>query len=125
MGVCLRVRVDGRFRKNSWQRLENESPSEHAKPEVDVKRDVDALVDRMALSPVGFAYPVAQVLLVLPDHPDALICAATVDDDVLEVRIALVEHRANGPLDERALVEGRCDDRDARHLRHVTTTAGR
>src|SRR5437667_10845233 len=61
--------MDGRFRENSGQRLENESPGEHAQPEVDVEGDVDAFVNRPSLAPHHFAKETGGLLEVGPMEP--------------------------------------------------------
>ena len=67
-------------------------------------RPLDPLVDRIRLTLVGLGDPPGEPILVASDHVDGLVGRSAVDDHVLEVRIALIQHRANRPLDEMPLV---------------------
>ena len=59
----------------------------------------------------------AKSVLVFADHVHALVGAAAVDDDVLELRVVLVQHRLHRLAQEAALVEARGHDADARQRR--------
>src|SRR5207253_2911711 len=50
--------------------------------------------------------------LVLPNYLDAVVRAAAVNDDVLQVGVALQQHGADGLLDELPLVVRRRHDAD-------------
>src|SRR4051812_30359321 len=81
-----------------------------------------ALVDGVALSPVGLALPMGQKISVAGKNALRLVRRATVDDNVLEVWITLVGDRKDRVLDESAVVEGWRYDRDpgpGRAVRHV------
>ena len=74
------------------------------------------LVDRVALAPVLATFPVGEPVGVPPDDLDRAVRRAAIDDDVFEVRIALVEDRADRRLEEPGLVEARRDNGDARQF---------
>src|SRR5262249_28280402 len=58
-------------------------------------RPLYALVDRVSLTAVLFAHPISNPILEFPNDFDAVIRASAVDDDVFEVRVALVKYRRN------------------------------
>src|SRR5205823_3987717 len=66
------------------------------------------------LSFVLSAVPIGQLRLMAADDVDRAVDAAAVEDEVLEIGIALVENAAQRGLDEFALIERRRDDGDAR-----------
>ena len=56
-------------------------------------RAFEALVDCVYLAAIFFAFPVGQFVFVAADDGNAFIGAATVDDDVLERLITLIQNR--------------------------------
>ncbi len=76
--------------------------------------DAEALVDSGVLAVVGLTHCIAQPPSVFVDDLPTVVCAAAVDDDALEVWIALQQHRTNGGLEEITLVVRRSYDGDAR-----------
>lgn len=70
-------------------------------------RPSHGLVDRVGLPAVGFGNPAINAIGVALDDGCRPVVAAPVDDQVLEVWISLVDHRADGPFDEFPLVVGR------------------
>ena len=60
----------------------------------------------MALAALRFAHPVCQLLFVLSDNLNAVIRAAAVDDDVLKIRVTLLQDGEDGLFKELPLVEG-------------------
>lgn len=69
-----------------------------------------ALVDGVRLPLVGLGLPVRQPVGIFLDNLQAAIARAAIDDDVFQVGVILLEHRAQGLLEERRLVEGRRHD---------------
>src|SRR5712671_1598905 len=65
----------------------------------------EPLVDRVGLAAVFFGHPVGEVLFMPADDVDALVRAAAVDDDVLDLRAFLAEHRSDGLFEESPLIE--------------------
>ncbi len=64
----------------------------------------------MQLAAILFAGPVGQMLFMTTNDLDALISAATVDNNVFEIRILLIEDRPNRLFEKLSLIIGRCDD---------------
>lgn len=60
----------------------------------------------MALAAILLAHPVLILLLVLIYSLDAVIGAATIDDDVFKVRVVLFEDRKDSLFQVLPLVEG-------------------
>src|SRR5258707_6240850 len=75
-------------------------------------------VDCMDLATIFFAHPVGQMLFIALDDFDSFIRAATVDDDVFEIRILLIEYRQNRLFNKLSLIERRRND--AEFWRHMT-----
>ncbi len=73
-----------------------------------------ALVDCLALALVGLADNVGQPVAVGAEDVECAVGRTAVDDDVLDVRVALREYRPDRLLEILALVSRRRDDRDAR-----------
>ena len=73
----------------------------------------DAFANRVGLAPVGFGDP-TQVILVAAQDGQCAIAGSAVNDDVLQARTPLQQHRANSLLDERPLVVRGRDDADPR-----------
>src|SRR5258708_26149014 len=63
------------------------------------------------------------MLFIATNDLDALISTAPVDNNVFEIRILLIEDRANRLLEKLSLIIGRCDD--AELWRHDLDCAGR
>jgi hypothetical protein len=82
-------------------------------PEDLAGRALEAAADGRRLPAVRAALPVRQAIGIAPDDVDAAVLAAAVHEDVLEIRVSLVEDRTNRRFDVRALIEGGGDDRDA------------
>ena len=59
---------------------------------------------------IGLARPPGEVLSVPSDDPGALVRRPAVHDDVFDLRVILLQNRADGCFEEATLVEGRCDD---------------
>jgi len=72
------------------------------------------LVDSVRLALVGLGLPVRQTVSIFFDNLQAAIARAAVDDDVLQVWVILLQHRAQRLLEESRLVEGRRHDADFR-----------
>ena len=68
------------------------------------RRSVEAVTNCGRLSFVFAGLPVGDVLLVFPDNIRGSVRAAAVDDDELEVRVALVDDGADRLLQELRLV---------------------
>ena len=66
-----------------------------------------------ACPPSGSERPIGQPVGVLADDVLAAVGASAVHDDVLDARVVLIEHRAEGALQELRLVEAGGDDGDA------------
>src|SRR5580765_772830 len=64
----------------------------------------------MHLAAILFADPIGQMLFIATNDLDALISAATVDNNVFEIRILLIEDRPNRLFEKLFLIIGRCDD---------------
>jgi FkbM family methyltransferase len=86
-------------------------------------RPVEPLVDRMRLSVVRLADPACDPIVVTAQDVDRAVVRAAVDDEILEVGISLLEHRANRALQILGLVQGGRDHRHSRllHGGHVTS----
>src|SRR5215470_7717767 len=82
----LSVRVGGARRRYRAQRPRKIAVVGVEPGQKNPRGSSQSLVDGVALSAVWLAHPVAQVPLVLPDQRDAIVRAAAIDDDVLEVR---------------------------------------
>src|ERR1700741_713829 len=65
----------------------------------------ETFVDRVYLPAIFFTYPVSQLVLVAANDRDTLISASSVDDDVLERLITLIQYRQDRLFQEMALVE--------------------
>ncbi len=55
-------------------------------------RFLETLVDRMNLPAIFFTHPVRKLVFIPANDRDAFVSAATVDHDVLERLVALLEH---------------------------------
>ena len=77
-----------------------------------------SFIDGVALTTVRLAYPVFQILLILLDDVETIVRAPAVDQDILDIRILLLEDRENGLFKIRTLVVRRGDDGDARERIH-------
>jgi hypothetical protein len=77
-------------------------------------RPSESLVQRVRLPIVGLAGPPRESVGVALDDLDGTVGRAAVHDHVLEVRVALVEHRTQRSLEEGRLIERRRDDRQLR-----------
>src|SRR2546425_9632453 len=75
-------------------------------------------IDGVALTTVLLAYPVFQILLIFLDDVETIVRAPTVDHDILDIRILLIEDREYCPFEIRTLVVRRGDDGDARERIH-------
>src|SRR5262245_40289061 len=75
---------------------------------------LEALGDGVILPAVFFALPICQMALVFLYYFYTLVGRAAVHDDVFEVRVALVEDRADRVLEIPSLVVRRCDNREFR-----------
>src|SRR5260370_20061285 len=71
----------------------------------------------MDLAAIFFTHPVGQMLFVALDDFASFIRAATVDDDVFEIRILLIEYRQNRLFKKLSLIERRGND--AEFCRHI------
>src|ERR1043165_2265711 len=65
----------------------------------------ESLVDRVHLSTIFFAFPVGELVFVAADDRNTLVSAGTVDDDVLERLVTLIQHREDRLFQEPSLVE--------------------
>ena len=86
---------------------------------IDVGVDVaggagETLVEGVGLAVVLFADPIGEMLLVFFDDVDAAVGAATVDEDVFEVGVALAEDGVDGLLEVLRLLIAGGDDGEAR-----------
>ena len=69
-----------------------------------------ALVQRIAMAGVGLADKMVQPVFVFLDDLHRAVGAAAIDHDIFEMRIILIQHRAQRVFDKSRLVEGRGDD---------------
>jgi hypothetical protein len=65
---------------------------------------LEAFVDRVALAPVLFTYPMCKPPFILLDDVHAFIRASAIYDNVLNVGIALKQNRSNGFFQELSLI---------------------
>ncbi len=68
-------------------------------------RHAKALVERVGLAAVLLGYPGRQAVLVFFDDFHGTIGGASVDDEILHVRIVLLQHRQDGGFQKTGLVE--------------------
>jgi len=90
-------------------------------------RPFESLIDGICLSAVRFANPECYPAFIFSDNFNALVCAASIDDDVLKIRVTLQEHRPDRLLNEPALVVGWRDNTDPRprlSVRHTLRHPG-
>lgn len=71
-----------------------------------------AFIDGMGLTPIGFADDLIDTIPVCVNDAQGSVCRSSVDEDVLEVWVVLVEHRAQGFFNVGALIERWGDDGD-------------
>src|SRR5262249_43783480 len=71
-------------------------------------------IDGVRLASVPLAYPIGEPGLVFLDEFDALISRTAVNDDVIEVGVALKQDRADRLLYKPALIIIGCHNRDTR-----------
>src|SRR6185437_7038683 len=67
--------------------------------------ELQTLVDRVRLTTILFANPIGQTAFVLPNDINGPIRTSTIDDDVFQVWISLVEHRGDRLLDKLRLIQ--------------------
>src|SRR5215471_4351758 len=90
---------------------------------IEVSKDIagragQAFVDSMHLAAILFTLPVRQLRRKFADNLYALIGAAAVNHHVLEIRVVLIEHRADSLFQELSLVERGSDNTNLR--RHAS-----
>src|ERR1700683_353210 len=84
-------------------------------PATDIAGDVlEPLVERVALSAVTLAAPQGDVGRVLLENRPGAIARAAIHDDQLHVGVVLVDYRQQALFDQRSVVVGRHDEREAR-----------
>src|SRR5215470_5507268 len=75
---------------------------------------LQSFVDGVHLAAVFFAHPVGKPPFVTTKDGHSLVCASAIENDVFEVRIALIQDRENRFFYESALVIRGGDDTDFR-----------
>ena len=70
----------------------------------------ETLIDGIALPTVFFTHPVSKPVRILLNNLNRIICTAPVNDYILYVWIALIQHGENSILNILTLVVGGSDD---------------
>ncbi len=83
---------------------------------------LESFIYRMTLSAIRLAYPKCHKVLVSPYQIQTAVRAATINDDKLDIRIALQKNRANRLFEVSPVIEGWYDHRNPGRRRVLRIT---